>query len=402
MAGHAPARELTAAEASPGRPAPGRLAPGRPAPGRLAIETARPGDDAAIRELLRRHPMGDAIRLALEREPSAWLAAGVEGERHHTVVARDRATGRIVGMGSRAVRRAWVDGRPVRLGYLAQLRRIPELRGRALLAEGYAACEATRRLDELPFDLTTIVADNRAARRLLERGLPELPVYRPWAELVTLTLPATRRARPLPPWIAPAAAADLPAIAACLERNLRRYQFAPAWTAADLADPVHARGLAPEDFLLARDPGDPPGQVRGCLALWDQRGFKQVVVRGYAPALGRLRPLVNLAAALAGRPRLPPPGSALALGFLSHLAVDGDDPETAVALIAAARARAAARGIELLSLGLARANPMLPAVRRRFPARELASVLYLVHRPDAAPAIGALGGRCPHVEVAVL
>ena len=96
------------------------------------------------------------------------------------------------------------------------------------------------------------------------------------------------------------------------------------------------------------------------------------------------------------------PGSALALAFLSHLAVDADRPETAVALIAAARARAAARGVELLSLGLARGNPMLPAVRRAFPARELVSVLYLVHRPEAAPAIGALGGRCPHLEVAVL
>lgn len=387
MAGHAPARELTADAAAPGRP---------------AVEHARPEDDAAIRELLRRHPMGDTIRLTLEREPSVWMAAGIEGERHHTVVARERGTGRIVGMGSRAVRRAWVDGRPVRLGYLAQLRRLPELRGRALLAEGYAACAATRRPDELPFDLTTIVADNRAARRLLERGLPELPVYRPWAELVTLTIPVARRARPLPPGIAPAVAADLPAIAGCLERNLRRYQFAPAWTAADLADPERARGLAPEDFLLARDPGDPPERVRGCVAVWDQRGFKQVVIRGYAPALGRLRPLVNLAAAPAGRPRLPPLGSALALGFLSHLAVDGDDAETAVALIAAARARAAARGVALLSLGLARANPMLPTVRRRFPARELASILYLVHRPEAAPAIGALDGRCPHVEVAVL
>jgi len=381
----------------------GALSAAAPPAGRLRLDRARPDDDDAIRELLRDQPMGGAIRLTLEREPSAWLAAGIEGERHTTVVARDETSGRLLGMGSRAVRTAWVGGRPARLGYLSQLRRRPALRGhRGLLAAGYAACEATRAADELAFDLTTIVADNHAARRLLERGLPGLPVYRPWCELVTLTLPAGRRPRPLPSGIERAADRDLPAVAACLERNLRRYQFAPVWTLDDLRSPVRARGLAAADFLIARDPGAPGERVAGCLALWDQRGFKQVVIRGYAPAVARSRPLINALATLAGRPRLPAPGSVLALAYLSHLGVDGDRSEVVVDLVRAARAEAARRGLGHLTLGLARDHPMLPALRRAFPARELVSVLYLVHRRDAAPAVAALDGRCPHVEVATL
>ncbi len=376
-------------------------------PNRLDVEAARPGDDDAIRELLRRRAMSGAIRLTLEREPSAWLAAGVEGERHHTVVGRERATGRILGLGSRAVRDVWVDGERARMGYLAQLRLAPELpAGRRLLAAGYRSCDRRRRDDELPYDLTSIVADNAAARRLLERGLPGFPRYHRLARLITLTIPTLRRS-PLPSpkrlaWsrersVQRATEAMLPAIADCLERNLRRYQFAPAWTEDDLRSTVRTRDLEATGFLIRSDRG---GRVNGCVAIWDQRGFKQVVVRGYAPALRRFRPLVNLLLAAARRPCLPPPGSTLELAYLSHLAIDGDHAGVAVDLIRAARHEAGRRGLDYLALSLAESHPMLPAVRRAFPARELESILYLVHPSDST--IPEVGDRCPYVEAATL
>ena len=39
---------------------------------------------------------------------------------------------------------------------------------------------------------------------------------------------------------------------ACLERNRRRYQLAPRFSVADLLSPERSRGLAPEDFFVAR------------------------------------------------------------------------------------------------------------------------------------------------------
>ncbi len=383
--------------------------------GSTVVAAARPGDDDAVRELLRRRAMGGAIRLTLEREPSVRLAAGVEGERHHTVVARHRGTGRVLGMGSRAVRRVWVDGERVLMGYLGQLRLAPELTaGRRLLAAGYDACDRRRRDDELPYDLTSIVADNAPARRLLERGLPGLPCYHRLCRLITLTIPAIRRppspARRAGP-IQPASEATLPAIVRCLDRNLRRYRYAPAWTEADLRSPTRTRGLEAGDFLVAGERGVPgrgdpgrgdPGRVTGCLAIWDQRGYKQVVVRDYAPALRRFRPLVNLLLAIAGRPRLPPPGHTLDLAYLSHFAVDGDRPEVAVELIRDARREAARRGLGYLVLSLTEANPMLAAIRRGFPARELESILYLVYPSGGTKSRPPTSGACPYVEAATL
>ncbi len=424
---------------------------------RWIVEAARDDDDAAIRELLRRRAMGGTVRLTLEREPSAWLAAAVQGDPHHTVVARERATGRILGMGSRAVRDVWVGGRRARMGYLAQLRLAPGLpAGRRLLAAGYRSCNRQRQPDELPYDLTSIVADNAPARRLLERGLPGFPRYHRLCRLITLTIPTRRkrrlriRARPgaqraeARPRTNPTAQSSrpsttnqrrrqdtlsipsprrgangtterafganehkaesesgreryLPAIAQCLERILSRYQFAPAWTEDDLRSSTRTRGLEATDFLLKNDHDD---RVTGCVAIWDQRSFKQVVVRDYAPALRRFRPLVNSALAIAGRPRLPPPGSTLELAYLSHLAVDDDRADVAVALIRAARHEAGRRGLDYLVLSLAEANPLLSAVRRAFPARELESILYLVH-PEGSP-VPEIGDGCPYVEAATL
>lgn len=374
-------------------------------PPRYVVEAARPGDDDDIRRLLSRRAMGGMIRLTLEREPSAWLAAAVEGDRHHTVVARARDTGRILGMGSRAVRDVWVDGERARMGYLAQLRLAPELpAGRHLLAAGYRSCNRHRLPDELPYDLTSIVVDNAAARRLLERGLPGLPRYHRLCRLVTLTIPTLRERRPWTRSRPRAQRAEarppelsLPAIVQCLDRNLSRYQFAPAWTEEDLRCATRTRGLEADDFLFEIGQDD---HVTGCVAIWDQRAYKQVVVHGYAPVLGRFRPLVNLALTVARRPRLPPPSSVLELAYLSHLAIDGDRADHAVELIRAARLEAGRRGLDYLVLSLADANPMLPAVRRAFPARELESILYLVHSEDTPEP--ELDDRCPHVEAAIL
>ncbi len=374
------------------RPHPGTLTSSR-----FALGPARAEDDEAIRELLRDLPMEGPIRLTFEREPAARLAAEIEGERNATVLARERGSGRVVGMGSRTVRWVWIDGEPARVGYLAQLRRRRELTGgRRLLVGGYAACEAARRKDEAPYDVTCILAGNRAARRLLERGLRGLPVYRRLAELRTLILPVRRRAAP--PDVERAGEELLPEIARNLQENLRRYQFAPLWTEDDLRSPARTRGLAPEDFFVVRD----GVRVVGSIALWDQRSFKQVVVHGYSPPLDRWRPWDNLGLTLGRRPRLPAAGTPLRLAYLSHLAVDGDDPQTAVALVRAARREAAGRGLDYLVTCLAAANPMLAAVRRCFPCRELASWLYLTHYGNAPPALEELGRRCPHLEAATL
>ena len=372
-----------------------------PLPGRV-LDLASAADEPELRRLLREQPLAGAIHVTLEREPDLALAAAVEGERHATIVAR-RRDGGVCGMGSRSVAAAFVNGRPCRLGYLGQLRldRDQRLHGGLLrlLADGYGRLRGLRAADEATFDLTAVVADNRPARRLLEAGLPGLPTYVELEPFVTLVLPVPGARRPAPPAdvaLARGSPERMAEVAACLERNRRRYQFARRFTAAQLLSPVCSRGLAPHDFQLAIGAG---GEVTGCLALWDQSDFKQVVVRGYGRRLGLLRPALNRLAPLLGTPRLPAAGERLPHAYLSHVAVDGDDPRVFAALLAAARRAAAGRFLYLVA-GFAERHPFVAAVGRR--ARRFRSILYAVCWEDGRAAVAALDGRIPHLEVALL
>jgi hypothetical protein len=383
---------------SRGEPFPGRGSRPRRV-GDLVVEPALPDDEPEIRRLLRDNPMDGAIRVTLEREPDAFLAARVEGDPHHTIVARDLASGAVVGMGSRSVWNAFVNGEPRRLGYLSQLRVEAAHRGRRrLLAAGYDLLRGLRSPGEVSFDVTSIIADNAVARRFLGAGLPDLPTYREIGLYSTLVLPAGRPRRAPDVHIEHGTRERMAEVAACLERNHRRYQLAPFFTEADLLSPERSRGLAPEDFFLAIA----HGRVAGCIALWDQSGFKQVVVQGYSPPLARWRPWINRLSPLLGTPRLPDPGHALPHAYLSHLAVDGDDPSLFRALAEAALGQARARRYAYVVIGLAAAHPWVPWLRRRFRPREYRSVLYAVHWEDGREAVDSLDGRLPHVEAALL
>lgn len=369
----------------------------------MRFEISRAADDGEIRRLLRDNPMPGDISLTLEREPCFDLGASVEGEIGHTIVARETPEGPLAGMGHRSVYRAYVNGRETTIGYLGGLRIDRSYRGRlSILKGGYRALRALHEDDDVCFNLTTIVADNTRARRLLEAGLDDLPLYEPLDELVTLILPVRsllkRGSAPARAPVRRAGVDDLDALLDCLARNGRRHQLTPVWTRRALSSEVRTRGLALDDFVVAVA----HGQIIGCLACWDQRQFKQAVIHHYSPRLRRLRPWLNLLAPWVGAVSLPNPGTNLSLGFFSHLAIDDDAPELLDALISAAAEVAAGHGLELVSLGLSVRSPLLEAIRRTRRVQEYRSVVYLVRWPDLDTDPPQLDPRVMHLEAATL
>ena len=140
----------------------------------------------------------------------------------------------------------------------------------------------------------------------------------------------------------------------------------------------------------------------GCAALWDQRAFKQTVIRAYAPGLALARPVLNFTARITGGPRLPAVGQTLANAFVSHLSVAPDEPDALINLLAWLRDLAAQRRIELLTLGFAANDPRLATVRHSFRSREYRSRLYLVRWPEIGGAAGELDARILAPETALL
>jgi hypothetical protein len=68
-------------------------------------------DDRQLRRLLRENAISGSISVTLEREPSFFGAAAVEGRAHQTVVALEQ--NRIVAAGSISARHRFINGRPI-------------------------------------------------------------------------------------------------------------------------------------------------------------------------------------------------------------------------------------------------------------------------------------------------
>lgn len=363
----------------------------------LKFVLAEARNEHELRKLLRNNPVHGSIRVALEREPDAFQAAAVSGDKCELIMGYGDNGRTFLGAGARFELDAWINGRVQRMGYLGEFRIDGGLKQRRhLLLHSYRALRRFHEAGSTPFYLTTIIADNMTTRRLLERKLGDMPTYEPLESMVTFTIPARLGARRASRHVD--SGKGYAEIAALLATHGAAHQFHASWTEDTLASPQRCRGLSPSDFSLCRD-GD---RLKGCLALWDQRKFKQTVIAGYAKSLARVRPFFNVVAPLLTRPRLPAPGAHLESAFLSHAAISPDDDETLVSLIAHSCRRALRRNIDYVMIAFAERNPLAAIVRKRFPCHSYVSMVYVVYWDDGKAAAAELDGRMPHPEMAIL
>jgi hypothetical protein len=363
--------------------------------GNIAFSVATGADDGEIRRLLRDVATDGWIRISLEREPDAF-AAPLRGTRHDFIIAHARDSGEVVGICEQSQHRAFVGQKSATLPYLAGLRVARKHRHRISILKG--GFRAVRHFlhdpSALPYALTAIAAENDVALRILGAGLPGMPAYQQLEYFSTLAMRPSRHFKP-DIRCEFATKQDLPAIAVHLQRCYQKLQFAPEWTAASLA---LCRDLDAEDFIvIRRGPG-----IAASVALWNQQRFKQTTVRGYSGPLGKIRPAVNLVTPLLGMPRLPRPGEHLGEVFLSHLAIDGDDPGLFEALIDTALAAAYRRKFAVALLGLASRHSLAAVALARYRPRQYRSLLHLVHWDHGHASTGVDRATMPHVEIAML
>lgn len=128
--------------------------------------------------------MGENVRLSFRREPSFFPAEKIANAWSQLVVLCDDESEKVLGFGVRSGRPYWLNGQEVELGYISQLRLIPEFRNGLYLAKGYRKFKELHEQDKkVPFYVTTVLSDNETARSSLESKRVGLPSYKPLDEL---------------------------------------------------------------------------------------------------------------------------------------------------------------------------------------------------------------------------
>ena len=329
---------------------------------RYKFELATQSDDPALRRIMADVSMPGAVEIAFQREPNYFRANCVLGPDQQTIVCRDaHRDNQIVGLATRSVHNLHYQGDVRRIGYLGSLRLLPSARKQNVLSRGYRFVRELHEADANPpdFYITTIADGNAAAIRSLTTNRADLPTY---SKLTTLhTLAISRRAsRSAPgPDIEIHQPTNLPEITAALRQIEPHRNLEPDYGETDFEPGNTFDGLAAKNTLMLTK----HGQFVAIAATWDQRHFRQSVVRDYSPSVRLLRPLHNLISAICRRAPLPRIGQTLDLTYLAFPWVRDGDAGVFRVLIEEVQRRLS-KTMRTILTGLCENDPLLPVARR--------------------------------------
>lgn len=342
------------------------------------LREAVAADNPALLRLLGVPQPSRGIWMTFERAPDYFHSVAVTHERPHVLVAERRADGEIVGVASVGSRRLFVNGRVQDVRYGSDLRIATGQQGSRLMI--YIARAVRELLQEQGWYQAIILEENQRTRAVLEGARVGMPRYRPHVGITTWTLSSRQRRAATSLQARIASLADVPAMNAFLARMADHYQFLPVYDfAAIAAGHGYFKGLGIEDFLLVSDTGG----LRGMVALWNQKSFKQTRVVAYDRLMAWVRPFYNAWAVLSGGFRLPPAGDAFDYRVLHSLLTAPKDREAMDALLDAAWDTGRQRGAAALTLTLADSDPRAAALAR-FRSVRLRGRHYTVAFNDAA------------------
>ena len=365
---------------------------------RIEISITGPQSDAELRTLLRQVPVGRGIVVTLEREPSFFEASRIHGD-VQVCAGRDQETNRLLGMGTRAISRAFVNGEEKSLGYLADLRLLPEHRNGMLVARAYRFLRELHQDKRVHLYTTVIFSDNLLALNTIASGRAGLPRYHDLGVMHYPGINLTRRKPELSGnfQIARGKESQLPEIVDCLNRNGGRHQFAPVHSVDDFGCEGRWVGLRASNFLIVtrRD------RIVAALAIWDQRSFKQTRVVRYEGLYRWAVPFASALPGIFGMPRFPEPGEVIPYCYFSFLSVDHDDLGVCRGLLRAAYNEGVASGYLYAMISLHERDPLLGVIRE-YRSTPFAGRLFCVTHPEDQQEFNRLDARVPVADAATL
>jgi hypothetical protein len=364
---------------------------------RFIFETATYEHEEGLRRLFAETDMEGDIQISFRREPNFFYATSLQGQFCQVIAGRDRSTREIIGAGTRAIRKGYINGKLRNVGYLADLRLNSRYRSGLLVGRAYRYLKRLHQDGLVELYFTLIAEKNRTALNTIASGRAGIPPYRDLGRIQTPAINLLKRKPPLTHGfeVVRGSADLLPGIIACLHRNHQRRQFAPHYAIDQFS--AGLRGFNVEDFYVAVQ----KDRIIGVVGKWDQSSFKQTFVTAYQGKTRLLRPVYNFASALAGGPRYPLPGHPLRFFYASFIAIDDDDVAVFRGLLRELYNSHVSAGYDYFLIGLHESDSLI-AVLKDFHLTPFSARLFAVHFADGTQLFQSLNGAPPYVEIAAL
>lgn len=361
------------------------------------LRPARAADNEALCRLAGRCPMAGGISICVHREPDFFALDAMLGDPWHVLVAE--VAGAVVGCVAWAIRDAYVNGTPMRTGYIGDLKVDPAFRRRGL---GGALARTVRsaldRVDPALPTLFTSLTGNRPVASL--PGVKaEDHVSRRIGMVRVHSIPLLSRRRLSAPGgyvVREARWDDLEQMAVCWAATGATRQFTRVVSPEMLAGAIDtAPGLEVSSYLLALDR---KGTIVGFLALWDQHELKATRILRYSRRQAVFRVGFNAVAPLLAAERLPPSGKMLRGAHVFHACLPS--AEVLRSLLVEGYRRLAGCGLSYVAIGLDRCDPVRRALAGLW--AQPTDVEVLVATPGGEDALPCLDPKPVHYETALV
>ena len=334
------------------------------------------------RQLLNIYECGDFkgdVSVLYTRRPDPVESLMNEGEKAVIPIVRDLENDVIVGMGACIIRKAYINGEIRATGYLTGLKGLPHYRKKVpAISETYRYLH-DQTMGEVDIFYTTILKENTAVQKMLEKKRKSMPEYRRIGEYTVYGFRTGAKARSRGWTLETGSRQELESLDIWKPED---FNFSPA--DADL------HGLNDGDVYILRDKD---GNAAAACAVWNQQSYKQYIVTGYG---GIYRWLKRLPLKLAGYPDLPREGVPANYASIALLAVKDNSPALANILIRNVAEKAGK--YDFLMLGLFENHP-LTAAMEDMKCIKYQSILYTVHWEDS---LLELDGRPVNLDVGLL
>lgn len=344
----------------------------------LFYKIASKVDDESLRELLSDNSMDSWVNLSLEKEPSYFNAQNLMCE-SYTMVATDTLTKKQIGMYSCSYMQMHLNGKNQEVAYFGELRVDKEHRNKIrVLKSGYKSLKTLLpKRDVEPMYITSIASQNYKARRILEAKLKGMPKYIPLAEMSTLVFSTSFKSKNIK--LQKASKKDITRVVNFYNKCASSYQFSPHLDELWLSELSDAKGLNIDDFYILENSNK---EIKACFALWDQREFKQSVIKSYKKPLNTIRSLYNLFAKFTKRLELPKENTMLEQIYITFLATTKS--ELYLELIQEAASIAKSKGAKACVLGLSSQHPNLEFLKNRLKANVYKTFIEMVSFGDVS------------------
>jgi predicted N-acetyltransferase YhbS len=324
---------------------------------RLEIRPADQADNEVLLALTRITPMAGAISLRIDRDPDFFALLRLRGKSKVFIAERGH---QVIGCISVALRTAYISGVPETIAYIGDMKVHPSFSGTVVAVRLMKALEADMRLLGIDVGFCVVADGNHRVMPLFE-GRLGTPRWVPLGRfMVNGLVPSPFKGHTKGYSIDSAGPADLPAIAALLDRFHRSRQFAPQLGEDEIAQSLF--GTHEEPFprtFVARK-----GQcLVATLTLCDTAAVKRNVLLDTPASLKVALALLRLAAAPFPGFVVPRIGEALRVLSVRYAACADGHLGALEALLALARAQAFRDRFTFLMLGLHERDPLRSLVR---------------------------------------